>query len=32
LGTGLWLLLVPVWFLSLLIWTIAPNPGVSKNR
>jgi len=32
LGTGLWLLLVPFWFLSLLLWTIAPNPGVSKNR
>lgn len=30
-GMGLWLLLVSTWFVSLFLWTIAPNPGPSKR-
>ncbi|AMV31212.1 hypothetical protein VN12_03775 [Pirellula sp. SH-Sr6A] len=30
-GTGLWLLLGPVWLASLAMWTIAPGPKTGKK-
>lgn len=31
LGTGLWLLLGPVWIASLVMWTIAPGPKTNQK-
>ena len=31
-GTGIWLLLGPVWLLALLIWSIAPDPNTTSSR
>lgn len=30
-GTGIWLLLGPVWLLALLVWSISPSPGSRKT-
>jgi hypothetical protein len=30
-GTGLWLLLGPIWIASLIMWTIAPGPKANKK-
>lgn len=30
-GTGLWLLLGPIWIASLIMWTIAPGPKTNKK-
>lgn len=30
-GTGLWLLLGPIWIASLIMWTVAPGPKANKK-
>ncbi len=31
-GTGIWLLLGPVWILSLILWSIAPTPNAKQKQ